>query len=266
LNLDKEEIVNLQHKVTVITGGASGLGRRTVEYFVAEKDAKVAIFDLSDEVGVEIVAQLGPDKVIYCRVDVTDEAAVAAAVARVVDKFGRIDVCINCAGIGMPMKMLDKEGRASAGCGKFAKVVAVNLVGSFNVMAHCVAAMAGNAPENAERGVVINVASGAAFDGQVGQSAYSSSKAGVVGLSLPVARELAGLGIRVNAIAPGLFNTPMVAALPPPVVENLVSVIQFPKRFGDMREFAHACAFLCENTYANGECLRLDAAARLPPR
>jgi len=258
--------MNLKHKVVVITGGASGLGRRTVEYFVAQKGAKVAIFDLNDESGTKIVAELGADKVIYCPVDVTQEAGVAAAVASVVDKFGRVDVCINCAGIGTPMKILDKEGQASASCGKFAKVVAVNLLGSFNVMAHCVAAMSRNAPENDERGAVINVASGAAFEGQVGQSAYSASKAGVVGLSLPVARELASLGIRVNAIAPGLFNTPMLAALPPQVVDNLVSVIQFPKRFGDMIEFAHACAFLCENAYANGECLRLDAAARLPPR
>jgi 3-hydroxyacyl-CoA dehydrogenase/3-hydroxy-2-methylbutyryl-CoA dehydrogenase len=258
--------MNLKHKVVIITGGASGLGRRTVEYLVTAKDAKVAIFDVNDEAGTKIVAELGADKVLYCPVDVTQEAAVAAAVGSVVEKFGRVDVCINCAGIGTPMKMLDKEGRASAGCGKFAKVVAVNLIGSFNVMAHCVAAMARNAPENDERGVVINVASGAAFEGQVGQSAYSASKAGVVGLSLPAARELAGLGIRVNAIAPGLFNTPMVAALPPQVVDSLVSVIQFPKRFGDMTEFAHACAFLCENGYANGECLRLDAAARLPPR
>jgi 3-hydroxyacyl-CoA dehydrogenase / 3-hydroxy-2-methylbutyryl-CoA dehydrogenase len=258
--------MNLRDKVVVITGGASGLGRRTVEYFVAEKSAKVAIFDLNDESGTQIVKELGSDKVIYCPVDVTQEAAVAIATASVVEKFGRIDVCVNCAGIGMPMKILDKAGDASLGCGTFAKVVGVNLLGSFNVMAHCVAAMVRNVPENEERGVVINVASGAAFDGQVGQSAYSASKAGVVGLSLPVARELAGLGIRVNSIAPGLFNTPMVAALPSQVVDKLVSVIQFPKRFGDMTEFAQACAFLCENGYANGECLRLDAAARLPPR
>jgi 3-hydroxyacyl-CoA dehydrogenase / 3-hydroxy-2-methylbutyryl-CoA dehydrogenase len=258
--------MNLKGKVVIVTGGASGLGKRTVEYFVAEKHAKVAVLDLNSESGNGIVAALGGEKAMYCPVDITNEAQVAAAVASVVEKFGRVDVCINCAGIGTPMKILDKEGQASGSCAKFAKVIAINLVGTFNVMAHCVAAMAKNAPEAAERGVVINISSGAAFDGQVGQSAYSASKAGIVGLSLPVARELAGLGIRVNSIAPGLFNTPMVAALPQPVIDNLVSVMQFPKRFGDMAEFAHACAFLCENAYANGECLRLDAAARLPPR
>jgi len=258
--------MNLADKVVIITGGASGLGRRTAEYFVADKHARVAILDQNTDAGSGIVAALGADKALFCPVDITNEAAVAAAIAGVVAQFGRIDVCINCAGIGTPMKILDKEGQASSACGKFAKLIAVNLIGTFNVMAHCVAAMARNAPENTERGVVINISSGAAFDGQVGQSAYSASKAGIVGLSLPVARELAGLGIRVNSIAPGLFNTPMVAALPPPVIDNLVSVMQFPKRFGDMAEFAHACAFLCENMYANGECLRLDAAARLPPR
>jgi 3-hydroxyacyl-CoA dehydrogenase / 3-hydroxy-2-methylbutyryl-CoA dehydrogenase len=258
--------MNLEDKVVVVTGGASGLGKRTVEYLIAEKHAKVAILDLNSEVGESMVAALGSDKVMYCPVDITHETQVASAVANVVDRFGHIDVCINCAGIGMPMKILDKEGQASGSCGKFAKVIAINLVGTFNVMAHCVAAMAKNVPQEGERGVVINISSGAAFDGQVGQSAYSASKAGIVGLSLPVARELAGLGIRVNSIAPGLFNTPMVAALPTPILDTLLSVMQFPKRFGDMTEFAHACAFLCENGYANGECLRLDAAARLPPR
>jgi 3-hydroxyacyl-CoA dehydrogenase/3-hydroxy-2-methylbutyryl-CoA dehydrogenase len=258
--------MNLNNKIVIITGGASGLGRRTAEYFVAEKHAKVAILDQNPELGNSIVAALGSDMALFCSVDISNEAAVAAAVATVVGKFGRIDVCINCAGIGTPMKILDKEGQASSSCGKFAKLIAVNLAGTFNVMAHSVAAMAKNAPQDSERGVVINISSGAAFDGQVGQSAYSASKAGIVGLSLPVARELAGLGIRVNSIAPGLFNTPMVAALPAPVIDNLVSVMQFPKRFGDMAEFAHACAFLCENPYVNGECLRLDAAARLPPR
>jgi 3-hydroxyacyl-CoA dehydrogenase/3-hydroxy-2-methylbutyryl-CoA dehydrogenase len=258
--------MNLKNKVVIITGGASGLGKRTVEYFVTDKQARVAILDLNSDSGGSIVAALGDDKVMYCPVDITNEAAVAAAVASVAERFGRIDVCINCAGIGTPMKILDKEGQASGSCGKFAKLIAVNLVGSFNVMAHCIAAMAKNLPDDGERGVVINISSGAAFDGQVGQSAYAASKAGIVGLSLPVAREFAGLGIRVNSIAPGLFNTPMVAALPPPIIDNLVAVMQFPKRFGDMAEFAHACAFLCENAYVNGECLRLDAAARLPPR
>lgn len=257
--------MNLERKVAVITGGASGLGQRTAEFFVQDKGAKVAIFDLNDQAGAAIVEQLGAERALYRRVDVASKETVAAAVTDVVGRFGTVHVCINCAGIGAPMKILDKEGRAS-NCGKFQQIVAVNLVGSFNVMAHCVAAMAKNAPENDERGVIINIASGAAFDGQVGQSAYSSSKAGIVGLSLPAARELSGLGIRVNAIAPGLFDTPMVGSLNPKVVESLLGMIEFPKRFGEMTEFAAACAFLCENAYVNGECLRLDAATRMRAR
>jgi len=137
--------MNLANKVVIITGGASGLGRRTAEYFVADKTARVAILDQNSDAGNSVVAALGVDKAMYCPVDITDEAAVAAAVAGVVAKFGRIDVCINCAGIGTPMKILDKEGQASSSCGKFARLIAVNLVGTFNVMAHCVAAMARNA-------------------------------------------------------------------------------------------------------------------------
>lgn len=258
--------MDLKDKVIVITGGASGLGRASAAYMVREKGARVALFDLNDEAGAAIVAELGGARASYHRVDVSDETAVAQAVATVAAHFGRIDICINCAGIGAPMRILDKQGQP-AGCTKFSQTVAVNLIGSFNVMAHCVAAMARNAPaSNGERGVVVNISSGAAYDGQVGQSAYSASKAGVVGLSLPAARELSGLGIRVNAIAPGLFDTPLLRTLPEPLRDKLLAAVEFPKRFGDMDEFAQACAFLCENGYANGECLRLDGAARLAAR
>jgi 3-hydroxyacyl-CoA dehydrogenase / 3-hydroxy-2-methylbutyryl-CoA dehydrogenase len=258
--------MKLDGKVAVITGGASGLGRRTAEYFVRDKGAKVAVFDVNDEAGASLVAQLGDANALYRQVDVTDEAAVAAGVQACIDRFGRIDVCINCAGIPTPMKILDKEGKASS-CARFQRTVMVNLVGTFQVMAHCIARMAANEPEGGEeRGVVVNVASGAAFDGQVGQTAYSSSKAGVVGLSLPAARELSAIGVRVNAIAPGLFNTPMAQSLSPKVVESLTTMIEFPKRFGDMAEFASLCAYICENAYLNGECIRLDAASRLRAR
>ena len=196
--------------------------------------------------------------------DVTDESSVAAAIGRAVARFGAIHVCINCAGVPTPMKVLDKQGKPS--CAKFQRTVLVNLVGTFNVMAHCVAQMVKNPLDGGERGVVVNVASAAAFDGQVGQTAYGSSKAGVVGLSLPAARELGEVGIRVNAIAPGLFETPMAASLGPKVLEALVGMIEFPKRFGDMREFAILCAHICENAYLNGECIRLDAATRLRAR
>ena len=258
--------MKLQGKVAVITGGASGLGRRTAEYFVRDKGAKVAVFDVNDAEGASLVAQIGEDKALYQRVDVTDEAAVAAGVRSCIEHFGRIDVCINCAGIPAPIKILDRDGHAS-NCGKFQRTVMVNLVGTFQVMAYCIEHMAKNAPENGEeRGVVVNVASGAAFEGQVGQTAYGSSKSGVVGLSLPAARELAVLGVRVNSIAPGMFNTPMLQSLSPKVIESLTAMVEFPKRPGDLSEFASLCAYICENAYLNGECIRLDAGTRLSAR
>ena len=258
--------MKLQGKVAVITGGASGLGRRTAEDFVRDKGAKVAVFDVNDEAGAALIAQLGESNALYRRVDVADEAAVAAGVQACVERFGRIDVCVNCAGIATPMKILGKDGHAS-NCGKFQRTVMVNLVGTFQVMAYCIAEMAKNEPENGEeRGVVVNTASVSAFDGQVGKTGDASSKAGLVGLSLPAARELAAIGVRVNAIAPGNFNTPMLQSLSPKVIEALKSSIEFPKRFGDLTEFASLCAYICENAYLNGECIRLDAAARLRAR
>lgn len=258
--------MKLENKVAVITGGASGLGCRTAEYFVREKGARVAVFDVSDEAGADLAAQIGGDRLIHCRVDVADEQQVAQGVARTVERFGAIHVCVNCAGVPAPLRIIDKDLTPTSGP-RFARAVAVNLVGTFNVMAHCVAQMARNPPENGEeRGVVINVASGAAFEGQAGQAAYASSKAGVVGLSLPAARELSSLGIRVNAIAPGLFDTAMAQALSPKILDGLKALIEFPKRPGDMSEFASLCAYMCENSYINGECIRLDGAARLPAR
>jgi NAD(P)-dependent dehydrogenase (short-subunit alcohol dehydrogenase family) len=258
--------MELRDKVAVITGGASGLGKRTAEYFVRDRGARVAIFDLDDTGGESAAAALGADKALYCRVDVSDEASVAAGVARVVERFGAIHVCINCAGVPTPMKILDRDGKPS-GCARFARTLAINLAGTFNVMAHCIAHMVRNAPSGGgERGVVVNVASAAAFEGQVGQTAYSSSKAGVVALSLPAARELSDVGIRVNSVAPGLFNTPMAQSVSSKVLESLLGMIEFPKRFGDMTEFASLCAYLCENAYINGECIRLDAATRLRAR
>ena len=258
--------MQLQGKLAVITGGASGLGRSTAEYFVREKGARVALFDLNEEAGAKLVNELGADKAIFCRVDVADEVSVAAGVAQVVSAFGAIHVCINCAGIPTPLKILDREGKPSS-CGKYFKTILVNLVGTYNVMAHCVAVMARNELENGEeRGVVVNTASAAAFDGQVGQTAYASSKAGVVGLALPAARELAAIGVRVNTIAPGIFMTPMVESLGEKVIASLVETIEYPKRCGKTAEFASFAAYICENAYLNGECIRLDAATRLRAR
>lgn len=258
--------MNLAGKVVVLSGGASGLGRGTACYMVREKGARVVVLDRNAAGGRELVDELGDGSCRFHETDVTDESAVAAAIDAGAAAFGAIHACLNFAGVVSPMRILDKEGRASNG-ERFRATVLVNLVGSFNVMAHCVEWMARNEPDaDNERGVVVNVASGAAFDGQVGQSAYASSKAGVVGLALPVARELAELGIRVNTIAPGAFETPMIKSLPDSVLSRIASDFQFPKRFGTPDEIAGLCAFLCESGYMNGECVRLDGAFRLPPR
>jgi 3-hydroxyacyl-CoA dehydrogenase/3-hydroxy-2-methylbutyryl-CoA dehydrogenase len=257
--------MELQGKVVVITGGASGLGRATAEYFVG-KGARVSIFDMNEEAGNAAVAELGEDNALFAATDVTSEESVAAAVDATMEKFGAIHVNINCAGVPAPCKVLDREGKATA-LKKFAFVVNVNLIGLFNVMSKCAEKMALNEPEGEEeRGVVINISSGAAFEGQIGQNAYSASKSGVLGLNMPAARELGGLGIRVNAICPGLFLTPMVQALDPKVLDVLKKIPEAPRRPGHMEEFAHCCAFLVENSYMNGRTIRLDAATVMPAK
>lgn len=258
--------MELKDKVVVITGGASGLGQATAKYMVQEKGAKVALLDLNAEAGDATVAELGEDKAIFCQTDVTSEESIDQAMAAIIDKFGAIHADINAAGIPLPCKILDKEGKASS-LKKYATVLNVNLNGVFNVMAKCAEQMAKNEPdENGERGAIINISSGAAFEGQIGQSAYSGSKAGVNGMNIPAARELGPLGIRVNSIAPGLFGTPMVKSLDGKVQEALIRICESPKRMGDMDEFAHACAFLIENGYMNGRVLRLDAATVMPAK
>jgi 3-hydroxyacyl-CoA dehydrogenase/3-hydroxy-2-methylbutyryl-CoA dehydrogenase len=257
--------MELQDKVVVITGGASGLGRATAEYFVG-KGARVSIFDMNEDAGNAAVAELGEDNALFAATDVSSEESVAAAVDATMAKFGAIHVNINCAGVPAPCKVLDREGKATA-LKKFAFVVNVNLIGLFNVMSKCAEKMALNEPEGEEeRGVVINISSGAAFEGQIGQNAYSASKSGVLGLNMPAARELGDLGIRVNAICPGLFLTPMVQALDPKVLDVLKKIPEAPRRPGHMEEFAHCCAFLVENSYMNGRTIRLDAATVMPAK
>ncbi len=252
--------MNLKDKVVVITGGASGLGQATAKYMVREKAAKVALFDLNDGAGAATVAELGEENAIFCKTDVTAEESIDAAVRAVVDRFGAIHANINAAGIPLPCKILDREGKAS-GLSKYATVINVNLCGVFNVMAKCAEQMAKNVPDdNDERGAIVNISSGAAFEGQIGQSAYSGSKAGVNGMNIPAARELGPLGIRVNSIAPGLFGTPMVKSMDEKVQQALVSMCEAPKRMGQMDEFSSTCAFLIENGYMNGRVIRLDAA------
>lgn len=255
--------MRIKDKVIVITGGASGLGLATAGYMVKEKGARVAIFDMNVEAGNAAIADLGADSAMFVQTDVSSEESVQTAVDAVMARFGAIHVCINGAAIPNGFKVLGKEGKA-APLARFAQITAVNVNGVFNVMSKCAEQMARNEAEvGEERGVVINVSSGAAYEGQIGQTAYSASKAAIIGMNMPAARELGAIGVRVNAIAPGLFLTTMVAGLDEKVLTSLKEQMEAPRRLGDMREFAHCCAFIVENAYINAETIRLDGAARL---
>lgn len=258
--------MNLQDKVVVVSGAASGLGWGTAQYCLRVKGARVLLIDRDRKLLDERAAELDPVRSLALAADLTDEAEVSAAVQAGVDRFGAIHACFSFAGIVGPMKILDSDQRATNGR-SFASTVMINLVGTFHLIAHCAEHMAKNeSHEDGERGVLVTISSGAAFDGQIGQAAYASSKAGLVGLSLPAARELAALGIRVNSIAPGAFWTPMLESLPSKVVDRITADFQFPKRFGTSDEIADLCCYIAENAYINGECIRLDGAFRLPPR
>ena len=255
--------MRIQDKVFVITGGASGLGLATAHYMVQEKGARVAILDLNQEAGDKAVTDIGAERAMFVQTDVSNEESVQRAVDAVIARFGAIHVCINGAAIPNGFKILGKEGKA-APLAKFAQITAVNLNGVFNVMSKCAEQMAKNEAEaGEERGVVINVSSGAAYEGQIGQTAYAATKAAIIGMNMPAARELGAIGVRVNAIAPGLFLTTMVAGLDEKVLNALKEQMEAPKRLGDMREFAHTCAYIVENAYINAETIRLDAASRL---
>lgn len=255
--------MELSNKVAVVTGGASGLGLATVENFVA-RGARVAIFDLNEEQGQAVVARLG-ENALFAKVNVADEASVQAGLAATLAKFGAVHIAVNCAGIGSAMRTVGKNGPHSLEV--FAKVIAVNLIGTFNVTRLAAAEMQKNEPnEDGERGVIINTASVAAFDGQIGQVAYSASKGGVVGMTLPLARDLATIGVRVNTIAPGIFNTPLMNASPDSVKLPLIEMTQFPKRLGYPAEYAMLVQHIVVNRFMNGETIRLDGAIRMQPR
>lgn len=255
--------MQLQDKVAVVTGGASGLGEAVVRDFV-NSGAKVAIFDRDTDRGTSIADELG-DAVTHHTVDVADETSVTRALKDTAGPAG-LHICVNCAGVANPGKILDRDGNARP-LADYEAVIRINLVGTYNVMSKAAAWMARNDPaDGEERGVIINTSSGAAFEGQIGQTAYASSKNGVIGLNLPAARELVRHGIRINAIAPGLFLTPMAQSLGEDVVAALARTIESPKRLGDPMEFAHCCRFIVENAYLNGETIRLDAATRLTAR
>ena len=242
----------------VISGGASGLGEATARHFT-KLGAQVTILDRDLEKGQAVAAEIGAG---FAETDVTDEASVAAAVAQARAQMGRITACINCAGIAPAAKTVGREGPHPLGT--FQKVIDVNLVGSFNLCRLAAAEMAQNSPEDdGARGVLINTASIAAFDGQKGQAAYAASKGGVVGMTLPMARDLATSGIRVMAIAPGIFMTPMLAGLPQEVQDQLAADVTNPVLLGDPREYARLAAFIVEMGYLNGEVSRIDGALRM---
>jgi 3-hydroxyacyl-CoA dehydrogenase / 3-hydroxy-2-methylbutyryl-CoA dehydrogenase len=248
----------------VVTGGGSGLGAATAREIVA-RGGRVAILDLGISKGAEVAASLG-EAAVFSEADVTDEEQVTAALDAAIERFGALRVAVSCAGIGSAGRTVDKHGRPFD-LGIFRKTVEINLVGTFNVIRLAAARMIGNEPNaGGERGVIVNTASAAAFEGQIGQCAYSASKGGVVGMTLPIARDLARHGIRVCTIAPGLFATPMLMLLPDAARAKLASTIPFPQRLGEPPEFAALACHIVENPMLNGETVRLDGAVRMPPQ
>jgi len=255
--------MQLNQVKAIITGGASGLGHAVAQHLVTN-GGHVALFDVNEDKGQEAAKSLGGNARFF-RTDVTSEDGVAANVSAARDALGGLNVLVNCAGILGAGRMLGKEGPMPLST--FATTVMVNLVGSFNVAKAAASLMQNNeAGEDCERGVIINTASVAAYEGQIGQAAYSASKGGVVGMTLPMARELSRFGIRVATIAPGIFWTPMVDGMPPQVQESLSASIPFPSRLGKPDEFASTVAFILGNRYINGETIRLDGAVRLQPK
>lgn len=253
--------MNIDSKVVVVVGGASGLGTAVCEEFAAA-GGRIAVLDRDADAARRVADGL-PDA-LAVQADITSAHSMEAAVDAVLHAFGALHIDVNTAGVVSAAKLVSK-GRP-ADLSEFERTVAVNLVGTFNAMRVSAAAMMRHAPENGERGVIVNTASGAAFDGQSGQAAYGASKAGIIGLTLPVARDLAGSGIRVNTVAPGLFDTPMSASLPDAVRDGLLESVLEPKRLGRPAEFARLVRHLVENEYLNAECVRLDAATRMQPR
>ncbi len=255
--------MNLKNAVALVTGGGSGLGEATAREF-AKNGARLAILDLPSSPGAKVAESLG-EAGLFVAADVSSGEQVEQAVGKVVSHFGAIHILVNCAGIGRAMRTVTKDGPHPLDL--FTKVLAVNLIGTFNAIRLAAAQMTGNdANADGERGVIVNTASVAAFDGQIGQAAYSASKGGVVGMTLPIARDLASRGVRICTIAPGTFETPMLAGLRDENRKVLEAQIPFPSRLGRPSEYAALARHIVENPMLNGETIRLDGALRMPPR
>jgi NAD(P)-dependent dehydrogenase (short-subunit alcohol dehydrogenase family) len=255
--------MRLDGRTVLVTGGASGLGGATVDMVVAA-GGRAVIVDVKEQAAAERAARHG-DKARFVRADVTSEADVQRAVDTAVAELGGLHGVVNAAGIAVAERVLPKDGVQPLA--NFSRVIQVNLIGTFNVIRLAAAAMAGNAPtDGGERGVIVNTASVAAFDGQIGQAAYSASKGGIVGMTLPIAREFARAGIRVMTIAPGTFDTPLLAGLPEAARESLAQQVPFPSRLGRPEEYAALVRHIFENEMLNGEVIRLDGAIRMAPK
>jgi len=255
--------MEIHDKTFLVSGGGSGLGAATAQLLGAS-GANVVIADLNEEKGMALAEEIGAHA-LFVKTDVTDEASVKKAIGSAIAKFAALHGAINCAGIGAAEKTIGKEGPHSLAT--FRRVIEINLIGTFNVIRLAAAQMAQQEPApNGERGVIVNTASVAAFDGQIGQAAYSASKGGIVGMTLPIARDLARDGIRVVTIAPGLFDTPLLAGLSEKMRESLGTQIPFPPRLGRPSEYAMLAKHIIENEMLNGEVIRLDGALRMPPK
>jgi NAD(P)-dependent dehydrogenase (short-subunit alcohol dehydrogenase family) len=255
--------MQIKNRVFIVTGGGSGLGAAVARTLVAA-GAQVVIADIDRAAGQAIAAELG-DNLRFARTDVTSEADGKAAVQLALDSFGHLHGLVNCAGVAPGEKVLGRDGPHRLE--SFARAVSINLIGTFNMIRLAADAIVKEMPgEDGERGVIVNTASIAAYDGQIGQAAYAASKGGVVALTLPIARELARYGLRVVTIAPGIFETPMMAGLPQDVQDSLGQGVPFPPRLGRPPEYAALVRHICENTMLNGEVIRLDGALRMPPR
>ena len=253
--------MNEKTRSAVITGGASGLGAATARR-LTDAGFPVALFDRDEAHGEQTAADIGA---VFAKVDVTDEASVTAGIGTAVTANGPIGVLVNCAGIGLGGKTVGRDGPHDLAA--FQRVIEVNLIGTFNVIRLVAEHMAQQSPdEDGQRGVIVNTASVAAFDGQIGQAAYSASKGGVVGMTLPIARDLSSVGIRVCTIAPGIFMTPMLAGLSEEIRDSLAASVPFPKRLGEPSEYAQLAHHIVENRMLNGEVIRLDAALRMALR